>query len=71
MPKTFADIQLELKNGRSVVEITKDYLTRIHNNNDLNAFLEVFDEGALQQAAEVDEKLANGTAGNWQEWLWA
>ncbi len=64
MFKTFADIQQELKNGNSVVSITKSYLERIREASDLNAFLEVFEQSALQQAEKVDQKIADGNAGS-------
>lgn len=63
MYKTFADVQLALDKGVSVKDIVKNYLTAIEDRKDLNAFLEVFETSALQKAEEVDEKIANGSAG--------
>ena len=63
MYTSFADIKLALSEGVSVVEITKSYLTKIEANIHLNAFLEVFEKDALQQAAIIDSKIEAGTAG--------
>lgn len=63
MLTNFSEIQKALASGKTAVEITQAYLTRIAEHQDLNAFLEVFEESALAQAAKVDEKLSIGTAG--------
>lgn len=63
MYKTFADVKLALSKGTSVKDIVKRYLVTIEDRKDLNAFLEVFNDSALQKAEEVDQKLATGTAG--------
>jgi aspartyl-tRNA(Asn)/glutamyl-tRNA(Gln) amidotransferase subunit A len=47
----------------SVRELVNYYLNKIEENKHLNAFLEVYAQEALQQADEVDKKLAAGTAG--------
>lgn len=45
----------------SSVEITQDYLNKVNQRNaELNCFISVTDELALQQAAEADTALANG-----------
>lgn len=46
----------------SSVEITQHYLDRI-KQSDLNAFITVTDELAMQQAQTADEKIASGSAG--------
>lgn len=61
--RTFADVKAKLDQGSTVVDIVNSYLEKIQANSDLNAFLEVFDETALQQAALVDKKRADGNAG--------
>ncbi|MFI5148538.1 MAG: Asp-tRNA(Asn)/Glu-tRNA(Gln) amidotransferase subunit GatA [Bacteroidia bacterium] len=43
--------------------VLRHFLARIEAEKHLNAFLEVFTESALAQAAEVDRKLKAGTAG--------
>lgn len=46
----------------SSVEITQDYLNKINQHNtDINCFISVTDELALQQAVVADTALANGT----------
>ena len=47
----------------NVVEITKNYLQNIAENQHLNAFIEVYSDEVLEQARLVDEKLANCSAG--------
>ncbi len=45
----------------SSVELTKEFLARIQQNNDqLNAFLTVTEEQALQDAKKADERIAQG-----------
>lgn len=63
MYKTFSEVKQALSAGRTVVEIVSDYLSAIDANKELNAFLEVFETTALQQAQAVDAKLKAGTAG--------
>jgi aspartyl-tRNA(Asn)/glutamyl-tRNA(Gln) amidotransferase subunit A len=63
MYKTFAEVTNALASGESVVSIVKGYLNAIHEHAHLNAFLEVFEDSALEKAALVDEKRAQGTAG--------
>ena len=45
------------------LSLTQSYLQRIHEQQDLNAFLEVYEEEALASAQAVDDKLKEGTAG--------
>jgi aspartyl-tRNA(Asn)/glutamyl-tRNA(Gln) amidotransferase subunit A len=47
----------------SCLSLTQSYLNRIHEQQHLNAFLEVFEEEALSAAKVVDDKLKAGTAG--------
>ncbi len=63
MYKTFSEVKQALSAGKSVVEIVNHYLGAIHAATELNAFLEVFEQSALEQAAKVDEKLKAGAAG--------
>ena len=58
----------EIKSGLQCGEITvldlvKNYLNEIKKNTHLNAFNEVFENEALINAKNVDERLKNGTAG--------
>lgn len=58
-----ADIQSELYFGRLTCEaIVTDYLTRI-SQSELNAFVEVYADDALEHARAVDARLKAGTAG--------
>ncbi|HZH85844.1 MAG TPA: Asp-tRNA(Asn)/Glu-tRNA(Gln) amidotransferase subunit GatA [Brumimicrobium sp.] len=63
MYKTFTEIKAALEKGRTVQDILQKYLETIKERQDLNAFLEVFEESAMKKALEVDEKIKNGNAG--------
>ncbi len=57
-------VQEDLRSGAvSCVQLVEHYFQKIQENSHLNAFLEVFTESALAKAQEVDQKLAEGTAG--------
>ncbi len=61
--RTLAAIQHDLNAGKtSVVALTTAYLDNIKANAHLNAFLEVFEDEALQRAKALDEKKARGEA---------
>jgi aspartyl-tRNA(Asn)/glutamyl-tRNA(Gln) amidotransferase subunit A len=45
------------------LEIVESYLTKINQHAHLNAFLEVFEQSAKENALRVDEKIKKGTAG--------
>lgn len=47
----------------TAVKEVKSFLAEIESQKHLNAFLETFDDTALAQAKEVDEKIKKGTAG--------
>ncbi len=51
------------KKEYSSVELTRYFLDRIHRAPDLNAFITITDEIALQQASKSDRALSSGTAG--------
>jgi aspartyl-tRNA(Asn)/glutamyl-tRNA(Gln) amidotransferase subunit A len=61
----FAKIREKLLAGKlSVSSVVAGHLEQIHaHNNVLNAFLEVYEEEAIAQAALIDAKLKAGTAG--------
>ena len=63
MYKNFAEVKSALASGVSVLEITESYLKRIEENEELNAFLEVFTDSARENAVRVDEKIKAGNAG--------
>ena len=62
--RSFIDLQKALKSKDvSCVSIVENYLLRIEDNKDLNAFIEVYSDEALKKAKIIDEKINSGTAG--------
>jgi aspartyl-tRNA(Asn)/glutamyl-tRNA(Gln) amidotransferase subunit A len=60
-----SEIQADLQSGKiSCLELVRSYLENIRSNAHLNAFLEVWEEEALQRAAQTDENIR---AGNMQK----
>lgn len=61
---TFETTRRTIESGATSCErVTEDFLQRISSRKNLNAFLSVFDERALEQARIVDKKIAAGKAG--------
>jgi aspartyl-tRNA(Asn)/glutamyl-tRNA(Gln) amidotransferase subunit A len=61
---TFREIQHDLQHGKiSCEDLVRHHLTNIKAKSHLNAFLSVYEQEALSRAAEVNEKIKNGTAG--------
>jgi aspartyl-tRNA(Asn)/glutamyl-tRNA(Gln) amidotransferase subunit A len=61
---SFDDIKKSLENRETDCKaIVNYYLQNIQTKAHLNAFVEVYTESALEQAARVDEKIASGKAG--------
>lgn len=59
--KTIRETQAAIKNGQTTcLQLTQQYLERAKEQAHLNAFLELFEEDALAQARQTDEKLKNG-----------
>ncbi len=59
-----SEIRLDIEAGAvSCVQLVQSYLQNIEGKKHLNAFLEVWAEEALLRAAEIDEKIKQGTAG--------
>ncbi len=59
-----ASYHLALKEGTTTVRKTVEtFLARIDETKDLNAYLAVYADEALEQADRIDSKLASGTAG--------
>ena len=50
-------------NDITCLSLTQSYLYRIHEKQNLNIFLEVYEDDALALAQAVDEKIKAGTAG--------
>lgn len=65
MYRSFADIRTALAQGSATVtSLAQQYLATVaQKNGELNAFLETYNEEALQHAHRVDQKLAAGNAG--------
>ncbi|WP_460980994.1 Asp-tRNA(Asn)/Glu-tRNA(Gln) amidotransferase subunit GatA [Spirosoma fluminis] len=62
--RTFSAVQADLQSGSiTCLQLVEQYLTRIAEYQHLNVFTEVYADEARQQAAFVDQKLANKTAG--------
>ena len=63
--KTLAELSIALKNAdTSSVELTRHFLNRIQqHDSELNSFVTVADELALQQAQAADALRASGQAG--------
>ena len=58
------DIRNDIESEQlSCVELVNNYLANIKESEDLNIFLEVFNESALESAKGVDKKIKEGTAG--------
>jgi aspartyl-tRNA(Asn)/glutamyl-tRNA(Gln) amidotransferase subunit A len=63
--KTLSELAAGLRGKQfSSVELTQAFLSRIHQHQDLNAFITVNDETALQQAQAADQLIATGNAGS-------
>jgi aspartyl-tRNA(Asn)/glutamyl-tRNA(Gln) amidotransferase subunit A len=63
MYRSIQGIHSALQSGGSVMAILEAYLIRIEESRNLNAFLEVFEQSARQQAEVIQVKINNGTAG--------
>ena len=64
MYTNYSDLKTALlTNSTTCKQVVSDYIEKIEAKKHLNAFLEVFEKSALAKAKEVDEKIANGTAG--------
>lgn len=61
---SLAHIQEDIKQGKtSCVELANYYLKQNKEKAHLNALLEVFEDEMVQKASEVDQKIADGSAG--------
>src|SRR5687767_6206059 len=62
--RTIAQLQSDLRSGTvSCTQLVQQSLEEIRQKQKLNAFLEVFEQSALEQAKRVEEKLRAGPAG--------
>ncbi len=56
-----AEVQADLQSKSiNCNELVQSYLNRIEDQKHLNAFIETFDESALDQARKIDEKISGG-----------
>ncbi|MFM8596407.1 MAG: Asp-tRNA(Asn)/Glu-tRNA(Gln) amidotransferase subunit GatA [Flavobacteriales bacterium] len=63
MYRSIAEIQSALHSGKTALALVDEHLARIEAHQHLNAFLEVFETSAREQAKIVDAKIKAGTAG--------
>ena len=57
-------LQQDLNAGNvTCQQVVKHYLLNIKNNQHLNAFLEVYEEEALERATALDQKIKTGSQG--------
>jgi len=64
MNKTFKEIKQSILDGQtSLKNEVKIYLDNIKNRSDLNAFLQIYESEALEQAEIIDNKIKEGSAG--------
>lgn len=62
--KTYATYRQSLQNKETTIpQVVQYFLARIEKNQDLNVFLEVYDQEALANAELIQNKIENGTAG--------
>ena len=62
--KSFLQVRDDLQNKKTTVRsITANYIKSIHDNKDLNIFIEVFENEAISRANEIDEKIKSKTQG--------
>ena len=61
MYKSLAETRSAIESGEATIEgLTRYYLQQIADKSSLNAFLEVFEQDALNQAIAADEKRKQG-----------
>lgn len=61
---SLAAVRKDLDRGSITIQkLVEHYIYRINKYSDLNAFIEVFSDEALEKASVVQAKLENGTAG--------
>ena len=64
-PKKLTAIQISIKNGEyTLPDLVNSYLIEIEKTSDLNIYLEVWKEEALEKATQIQEKINSGTAGD-------
>lgn len=62
--QSLTDIQSDISGSKITLrDLVLHYLGNIEKRKDLNAFLEVYSDEALERAAKIQEKMLRGTAG--------
>jgi aspartyl-tRNA(Asn)/glutamyl-tRNA(Gln) amidotransferase subunit A len=63
-PRSVQEVQKAIKNGEyTLVELVQFYLNNIKSQSDLNVFLEVWENEALEKAEAIQAKIISGRAG--------
>lgn len=60
---SYSDIQKALNEGLKLTELVESYLKAIEEGKNLNAFAEVYESDALEQAKLIEVKIKEGKAG--------
>ncbi|MCB0728211.1 MAG: Asp-tRNA(Asn)/Glu-tRNA(Gln) amidotransferase subunit GatA [Ignavibacteriae bacterium] len=64
IPQSHKEITSLIKSGELTCEsLVRQYLDNIHEQEDLNVFISLFDSEAVERAREIDKKLKDGKAG--------
>ena len=64
IPQSHKEISILLKSGELTCEkLVSQYLENIHEQEDLNVFISLFESEAIERSKEIDEKIKKGTAG--------
>ena len=64
MYTNYNELSSALKDGKTTcVQVVDYFISKIKEKKHLNAFLEIFENSAIEKAKEVDEKLKKGSAG--------
>ena len=64
IPDNYKEIKSLLSSGELTCEkLVRHYLENIHEQEDLNVFISLFETEAIERAKEIDEKLKSGKAG--------
>ena len=58
MYRSIAEIQKAILSGKTALDLVEEHLLRIEEHQHLNAFLEVFEVSAREQAKRVDQKFS-------------
>lgn len=63
-PKTLTAVKSSIENGEyTLPELVNSYLNEIEKTSDLNIYLEVWKDEAIEKAGQIQEKINSGNAG--------